>query len=116
MQCFAIACLITVLWIVYGYSLAFSGGGDFIGNLDKAFLSGVTRDSLSGTLPETVFVMFQLTFAIITPAGVIIAKVNWNMTKTVSGKVPLNESLVTPDKNALSRFPIKSPPPENARL
>ena len=71
MQCFAIACLITVLWIVYGYSLAFSGGGDFIGNLDKAFLSGVTRDSLSGTLPETVFVMFQLTFAIITPALIV---------------------------------------------
>ena len=71
MQCFAIACLITVLWIMYGYSLAFSGGGNFIGNLDKAFLSGVTRDSLSGTLPETVFVMFQLTFAIITPALIV---------------------------------------------
>tara|TARA_A100001037_G_scaffold306870_1_gene357894 strand:+ start:17001 stop:18293 length:1293 start_codon:yes stop_codon:yes gene_type:complete len=71
MQCFAIACLVTVLWIIYGYSLAFSGGGNFVGNLDKAFLSGVTRDSLNGTLPETVFVMFQLTFAIITPALIV---------------------------------------------
>ncbi|MED5578583.1 MAG: ammonium transporter [Nitrospinota bacterium] len=71
MQCFAIACLITILWIVYGYSLAFSGGGNYVGNLDKAFLSGVTRGSLSGTLPETVFVMFQLTFAIITPALIV---------------------------------------------
>ena len=72
MQCFAIACLVTVLWIIYGYSLAFSGGGNFIGNLDKAFLSGVTKKSIAtGTLPETVFVMFQLTFAIITPALIV---------------------------------------------
>ena len=73
-QCFAIACLVSVLWVVYGYSLSFSDGGGanaFIGGLDNAFLANVTRGSLSGSLPESVFVMFQMTFAIITPALVI---------------------------------------------
>ena len=74
MQCFSITCLVSVLWLVYGYSLAFSDGGGanaFIGGLDKVFFSGVTRDALSGSIPETVFAMFQLTFAIITPALVV---------------------------------------------
>ena len=71
MQCFAIACIASVLWVIYGYSLSFSGDGAFVGNLSAAFLSGVGRDSLSGTIPETVFVMFQMTFAIITPALVV---------------------------------------------
>ncbi|HLA71322.1 MAG TPA: ammonium transporter [Steroidobacteraceae bacterium] len=73
-QCFAITCLVSVLWLTVGYSLTFSDGGSlqgFIGGLDKAFLSGVTRASVSGTVPETVFFMFQMTFAIITPALVI---------------------------------------------
>jgi len=69
MQCFSIACMVSVIWVVCGYSLAFTGGiGGFIGGLSKAWLSGVGVDALSGTYPETVFVMFQLTFAIITPA------------------------------------------------
>ena len=68
MQCFAIACAVTILWLVAGYSLVFEGGGAFIGGLGKAFFAGVGADSLSGGIPESVFAMFQLTFAIITPA------------------------------------------------
>ena len=71
MQCFAIACLISVCWVVYGYSLAFKGDGLFIGNLSAIFLNGVGRDSLVGGVPETVFITFQMTFAIITPALVV---------------------------------------------
>ena len=68
MQCFAITSLMTVLWVIYGYSMAFGGAGYFWGGLSKAFLKGVTVDSLNGTIPETVFMTFQMTFAIITPA------------------------------------------------
>ena len=68
MQCFAIACATSLLWFAVGYSLVFSGEGAFIGNLDKAFLSGVTFDSMNGTIPESVWVVFQMTFIMITPA------------------------------------------------
>ncbi len=74
MQCFAITCLMSLVWFAYAYSLSFGDGGSmhmFIGGLDKAFFSGVGLDSLSGDIPETVFAMFQLTFAIITPALVV---------------------------------------------
>ena len=71
MQCFAIACIASIVWVVYGYSLAFRVDGAFVGDLSAAFLSGIGRDTLSGTIPETVFVMFQMTFAIITPALVV---------------------------------------------
>ncbi|MEO8718790.1 MAG: ammonium transporter [Burkholderiales bacterium] len=74
MQCFAIACTATLVWVVAGYSLAFGDGGGanaWIGGFGKAFLAGVDAKSLWGNIPETVFVMFQLTFAIITPALVI---------------------------------------------
>lgn len=80
MQCFAITGLITVLWIVCGYSIAFDTAGmkagvtnfnSFAGGLGKAFLSGITPDTLSGTIPENIFVCFQLTFAIITPALIV---------------------------------------------
>ena len=73
MQCFAITCLITVLWTLYAYGLAFGDGGGlnaFVG-LGKFVLSDVSRDALNGTIPETVFQMFQLTFAIITPALIV---------------------------------------------
>ncbi|MEO8063471.1 MAG: ammonium transporter [Pseudomonadota bacterium] len=73
-QCFAITCVVSILWLSVGYTLTFGDGGSmqsFIGGLDKVFLSGVTRASISGTVPETVFFMFQMTFAIITPALVI---------------------------------------------
>ncbi len=70
MQCFSIACAMSLLWFAVGYSLAFSGDGNWIGNLDKAFLNGVTFDSVAdGTaIPESVFVVFQMTFIMITPA------------------------------------------------
>jgi Amt family ammonium transporter len=74
MQCFAITGLVTVLWTLYGYSLAFSDGGglnQWVGGLEKAFLAGIGADTLSGSIPETVFAMFQLTFAIITPALIV---------------------------------------------
>ncbi|MYA72619.1 ammonium transporter [Candidatus Poribacteria bacterium] len=77
MQCFALTGLITIIWIICGYSLAFNTAGmeagkitltSFVGGLGTMFLKGVGVDSLSGTIPETVFITFQLTFAIITPA------------------------------------------------
>ncbi len=74
MHCFAIACLASVLWLAVVYSLAFGDGGGlngYVGGLGKAFLSGVGFDSLSGDLPESVFFMFQMTFAIITPALIV---------------------------------------------
>jgi ammonium transporter, Amt family len=72
MQCFAITCLVTVLWALYAYSLAFGPDVNLvIGSLDKAFMKGVTVDAISGVIPETVFSMFQLTFAIITPALIV---------------------------------------------
>ena len=76
MHCFGIACLASLLWLVVGYSLAFGdsvsiGGVGLFGGLGKAFFSGVTTDALSGTIPEIVFAMFQMTFAIITPALIV---------------------------------------------
>ena len=73
-QCFALAGVMSLLWVLYGYSLAFGDGGQWqwvIGNLDKALLRGVTVDSVSGTIPESLFLAFQMTFAIITPALVV---------------------------------------------
>ncbi|MED5227126.1 MAG: ammonium transporter [Pseudomonadota bacterium] len=74
MHCFAIACLASVAWLIIVYSLAFSDGGGlnpYIGGLSKAFLAGITTDTMSGSIPETVFFMFQMTFAIITPALIV---------------------------------------------
>jgi len=71
MQTIGIAALMSVLWVACGYSLAFADGNAFIGGLSKAFLSGVGYGTLSGTIPETVFVTFQMTFAIITPVLII---------------------------------------------
>ncbi|MFT3931473.1 MAG: ammonium transporter [Spongiibacteraceae bacterium] len=71
MQCFAIACIASLLWFGIGYSLAFSEGNAFIGGASKAFLAGITASSSVSQLPETVFLMFQMTFAVITPALII---------------------------------------------
>lgn len=80
MQCFAITSLVSLLWMVYGYSLAFDTTGmeagvtnlsSFVGGLNRLFLNGLTRDGLSNTFPESVFIIFQMTFAIITPALII---------------------------------------------
>lgn len=67
----AVTCVAMLIWVCWGYSLAFSGEGAFIGNLDKAFLAGVTPDSLSGNIPEYVFISFQMTFAAITGALIV---------------------------------------------
>ncbi|MDP6405779.1 MAG: ammonium transporter [Alphaproteobacteria bacterium] len=74
MHCYVIACLASVLWYIGGYSLAFGDGGPanaLVGGLNKAFLAGVGTDSVSGSIPESVFFMFQMTFAIITPALIV---------------------------------------------
>jgi Amt family ammonium transporter len=71
MHCVAIACLASVVWMLGAYSLAFDGAGPLIGGLSKALLLSVDRKSLSGSLPESVFFMFQMTFAVITPALIV---------------------------------------------
>jgi len=74
MHCFAIACLVSVMWLVFLYSFAFGDGGSaqaIFGGFGKAFLRGVGTDTLSGDIPETVYFMFQMTFAIITPALIV---------------------------------------------
>lgn len=81
MQCFSIAAVASVLWVLVGYSLAFDGSGPVIGGLGKALLWGVTPDSLSGSIPEVGFVLFQMTFAIITPAliiGAFVERIQFN--------------------------------------
>ena len=88
MHCYAIACLMSILWLAFGYTIAFGSGETGIwGGLDKTFLSGVTSDSLSGTLPEVLFFAFQMTFAIITPAlivGAYVERVNFAFVLTFS--------------------------------
>jgi len=71
LQCFGIAGIASILWLVAGYSIAFSDGNAFVGGWSKALFAGVREDSLSGGLPESVFALFQMTFAIITPALII---------------------------------------------
>jgi Amt family ammonium transporter len=71
MQCFAITCVVSLLWLLAGYSMAFADGNGFIGGLSKMLFAGVTEGALKGTIPETAFSLFQLTFAIITPALVV---------------------------------------------
>ncbi len=71
MQCFAIAGMVSILWLVLGYSLAFGEGNAIIGDLSKVMMAGIGRETLSGTIPESLFMLFQMTFAIITPALII---------------------------------------------
>ena len=71
MQCFVIAAVMSILWVVVGYSLASTEGSNFIGGMDKMMLKGVETGTLSGTIPESVFVVFQMTFIIITPALIV---------------------------------------------
>jgi Amt family ammonium transporter len=71
MQCFAITCVVTLAWVAVGYSIAFGDGNAWWGGLGKSFLSGIDVKTVKGTIPETLFAMYQLTFAIITPALVI---------------------------------------------
>ncbi|WP_170557012.1 ammonium transporter [Ruegeria atlantica] len=89
MHCFSIACLMSILWLVAGYSIAFGDGGSGLwGGLGKAFLNGVDADSLSGNLPEVLFFAFQMTFAIITPAliiGAYVERVGYGFVMIFSG-------------------------------
>jgi Amt family ammonium transporter len=89
MHCFSIACLMSILWLVAGYSIAFGPGeSGFWGGLGKAFLNGVDAESLAGTLPEILFFAFQMTFAIITPAlivGAYVERVGFGFVLTFSG-------------------------------
>lgn len=89
MQVYAIACLMSILWLVAGYSIAFgSGTSGFWGGLDKIFLLGVDAEALAGTLPEVLFFAFQMTFAIITPAlivGAYVERINFSFVLIFSG-------------------------------
>ncbi|MBT54614.1 MAG: ammonia channel protein [Mameliella sp.] len=88
MQCYAIACLMSVLWFVVGYSIAFGEGNAIWGGLDKAFLKGIDANTLAGTLPEVLFFAFQMTFAIITPAlivGAYVERVGFGFVLLFSG-------------------------------
>jgi Amt family ammonium transporter len=89
MQVYAIACLMSVLWLVAGYTIAFgSGTSGYWGGLDKTFLLGVDADALSGTLPEVLFFAFQMTFAVITPAlivGAYVERINFSFVLIFSG-------------------------------
>ena len=89
MQVYAIACLMSILWLVAGYSIAFGlGTSGFWGGLDKMFLLGVDADALSGTLPEVLFFAFQMTFAVITPAlivGAYVERINFSFVLIFSG-------------------------------
>ena len=74
MQCFAITCMASLIWFAFGYSLAFGDGGSmnaWIGNLDNLLMGNIAEDSMSGDIPESVFAMFQMTFAVITPALIV---------------------------------------------
>ncbi len=71
MQCFAIACMASLIWLIFGYSLAFGEGGAWLGDFSRVFMSGMSRESLAGDIPESLFFMFQMTFAIITPALIV---------------------------------------------
>ncbi|MEE4302001.1 MAG: ammonium transporter [Pseudomonadales bacterium] len=88
MQCFSIACLMSVLWLAAGYSIAFGGDGPAWGGLGKMFLSGVDADTVSGTIPEVLFFGFQMTFAIITPAlivGAYVERIGYAFVMAFSG-------------------------------
>ena len=71
MQCFAIGSISSILWFIIGYSLAFGEGNGFIGDFSKVMMIGITKESLAGDIPESLFMLFQMTFAIITPALII---------------------------------------------
>jgi Amt family ammonium transporter len=88
MQCFAIACLMSVLWLAFGYSIAFGEGNLYWGGLDKMFLNGIDAETLSGTIPEVLFFAFQMTFAIITPAlivGAYVERISFSFVMVFSG-------------------------------
>ena len=87
MQCMGIACAASLLWFAFGYSLAFDTGNAWLGGTSRFFLSGIDRETLSGTLPESLFAMFQMTFAIITPAlmvGAFVERIRFGAVMLIS--------------------------------
>lgn len=87
MHCIAIACMASILWFAVGYSIAFSDGTPYFGGLDRMFLSDIDRETLSGTLPESLFATFQMTFAIITPAlmvGAFVERIKFGSVMMIS--------------------------------
>ena len=88
MQCITVACLASLIWLAVGYSMAFADGSQWVGGLQKSLFSGVDRNSLSGDIPESVFFMFQMTFAIITPAlmvGAYVERIKFSAVLLFSG-------------------------------
>ncbi len=88
MQCFGIACLMSVLWLAFGYSIAFGDGNAYWGGLGKMFLNGVDEETMAGNIPEVLFFAFQMTFAIITPAlivGAYVERIGFAFVMTFSG-------------------------------
>ncbi|OOY16429.1 ammonium transporter [Thioclava sp. DLFJ4-1] len=88
MQCFSIAALMSVLWLLFGYSIAFGDANGYWGGLGKFALLGITPDTLSGSIPEIVFFAFQMTFAIITPAlivGAFVERINYGFVMVFTG-------------------------------
>ena len=87
MQCMGIACAASLLWFAFGYSLAFDAGNAWLGGTSRFFLAGIDREALSGTLPESLFAMFQMTFAIITPAlmvGAFVERIRFGAVMLIS--------------------------------
>ena len=87
MQCMGIACAASLLWFAFGYSLAFDTGNAWLGGTSRFFLSGIDRETISGTLPESLFAMFQMTFAIITPAlmvGAFVERIRFGAVMLIS--------------------------------
>ena len=89
-QCFAVACVCSVLWFVCGYSLAFQGSGAWIGDLSRGLLAGLDRGALRAgtTIPESVYIMFQMSFAVITPAliiGAYVERIKFSAVLMISG-------------------------------
>ena len=88
MQCFSVACLMSVLWLAVGYSIAFGDGNAFWGGLGKSFLNGIDSETVSGSIPEVLFFAFQMTFAIITPAlivGAYVERIGYGFVLAFSG-------------------------------
>ncbi|MCF4099618.1 ammonium transporter [Maritalea mediterranea] len=88
MHCMAIACVASILWVVAGYSLAFTPGNAWLGDFSRFGLAGLERDGLSGTIPESLWIMFQMTFAVITPAlmvGAFVERIKFSAVLIISG-------------------------------
>jgi len=98
MQCFAIAGIVSILWLVAGYSIAFAEGNAYFGDLLKFMLAGVTEGSLSGDIPESLFALFQMTFAIIIPVSGFVGPAGGLVIGIVAGIVCFNAVILIKQK------------------